>query len=130
MTSWSDMKDLYRQLKTPGAKEKYDTIIGEGGVNLSGGQRQRLAIARALVQKTEIILFDEPMSALDVDTRLSLRSELKRIQKMYGNTMIYITHDQEEAFAMSDKIMVMNEGIIHQIDTPKNIIDNKRFELG
>ena len=91
---------------------------------LSGGQQQRVAIARTLAMNPEIILFDEPMSALDVDTRLSLRSELKRIQKMYGNTMIYITHDQEEAFAMSDKIMVMNEGVIHQLDTPENIVKN------
>ena len=72
----------------------------------------------------EIILFDEPMSALDVDTRLSLRSELKRIQSDYGSTMIYITHDQEEAFAMSDRIMVMDSGIIHQLDTTENIVAN------
>ena len=91
---------------------------------LSGGQQQRVAIARTLAMNPEIILFDEPMSALDVDTRLSLRAELKRIQKKYGSTMIYITHDQEEAFAMSDKIMIMNEGIIHQLDTPENIINN------
>ena len=91
---------------------------------LSGGQQQRVAIARTLAMNPEIILFDEPMSALDVDTRLSLRLELKRIQKKYGTTMIYITHDQEEAFAMSEKIMIMNEGIIHQLDTPENIINN------
>ena len=91
---------------------------------LSGGQQQRVAIARTLAMNPEIILFDEPMSALDVDTRLSLRSELKRIQKKYGTTMIYITHDQEEAFAMSEKIMIMTEGIIHQLDTPENIINN------
>ena len=91
---------------------------------LSGGQQQRVAIARTLAMNPEIILFDEPMSALDVDTRLSLRAELKRIQKKYGSTMIYITHDQEEAFAMSDKIMIMNEGIIHQLDTPENINNN------
>jgi ABC-type Fe3+/spermidine/putrescine transport system ATPase subunit len=91
---------------------------------LSGGQQQRVAIARTLAMNPEIILFDEPMSALDVDTRLSLRAELKHIQKEYGSTMIYITHDQEEAFAMSEKIMIMNKGIIHQLDTPENIINN------
>ena len=102
---------------------------------LSGGQQQRVAIARTLALNSDIILFDEPMSALDVDTRLSLRSELKDIQKRFGNTMIYITHDQEEAFAMSDRIMVMEAGIIHQLDTPHNIIDNpaddyvKRFVI-
>lgn len=92
-------------------------------VELSGGQQQRVAIARTLALNPDVILFDEPMSALDVDTRLSLRSELKEIQKKFGTTMIYITHDQEEAFAMSDRIMVMDAGVIHQIDTPHNIID-------
>jgi ABC-type Fe3+/spermidine/putrescine transport system ATPase subunit len=96
---------------------------------LSGGQQQRVAIARTLAMNPEIILFDEPMSALDVDTRLSLRAELKHIQKEYGSTMIYITHDQEEAFAMSEKIMIMNKGIIHQLDTPENIINNPADEF-
>ncbi len=91
---------------------------------LSGGQQQRIAIARTLVLNPDIILFDEPMSALDVATRLSLRSELKRIQKEFGTTMIYITHDQEEAFAMSDRIMVMREAHIVQLDTPEAIIQN------
>lgn len=91
---------------------------------LSGGQQQRVAIARTLVLNPDIILFDEPMSALDVATRLSLRREIKQIQKEYGTTMIYITHDQEEAFAMSDRIMVMNEAKLVQIDTPENIIKN------
>jgi ABC-type spermidine/putrescine transport systems, ATPase components len=92
--------------------------------DLSGGQQQRVAIARTLVLKPDIILFDEPMSALDVDTRLMLRQELKDIQKRFGSTMVYITHDQEEAFAMSDRIMVMEKGEIRQLDTPQNIIDH------
>ena len=91
---------------------------------LSGGQQQRVAIARTMVLNPEIILFDEPMSALDVETRLSLRAELKQIQKDFGTTMIYITHDQEEAFAMSDRIMVMREANIVQLDTPENIVDH------
>lgn len=90
--------------------------------NLSGGQQQRVAIARTLAVNPDIILFDEPMSALDVETRLILRKELKELQNKYKNTMIYITHDQEEAFAMSDRIMVMGKGKIHQIDTPANLI--------
>ena len=93
-------------------------------INLSGGQQQRVAIARTLAIKPDIILFDEPMSALDVETRLVLRKELKDLQHKYKNTMIYITHDQEEAFAMSDRIMVMSEGKIHQIDTPENLINH------
>ena len=91
---------------------------------LSGGQQQRVAIARTMVLNPDIILFDEPMSALDVETRLSLRAELKRIQREFGTTMIYITHDQEEAFALSDRIMVMREANIVQLDTPENILDN------
>ncbi|MCL1812725.1 MAG: ABC transporter ATP-binding protein [Treponema sp.] len=91
---------------------------------LSGGQQQRVAIARTLACNPEIILFDEPMSALDAATRLLLRDEIKRIQKQFRSTMIYITHDQEEAFALSDRIMVMNDGTIQQLDSPKAIISN------
>ena len=91
---------------------------------LSGGQQQRVAIARTMVLNPDIILFDEPMSALDVETRLALRAELKRIQKEFGTTMIYITHDQEEAFAMSDRIMIMREANVVQLDTPENIVDH------
>ena len=96
--------------------------------DLSGGQQQRVCIARTLALNPEIILFDEPMSALDVETRLSLRAELKRIQAEYGTTMIYITHDQEEAFAMSDRIMVMGDGRIHQLASPDEIIANPADE--
>ena len=95
---------------------------------LSGGQQQRVAIARTMVLSPDIILFDEPMSALDVDTRLALRAELKRIQKEFGTTMIYITHDQEEAFAMSDRIMIMREANVVQLDTPENIVDHPADE--
>ncbi|MDR1803037.1 MAG: ABC transporter ATP-binding protein [Treponema sp.] len=91
---------------------------------LSGGQQQRVAIARTLACNPEIILFDEPMSALDAAMRLSLRDEIKRIQKKFHSTMIYITHDQEEAFALSDRIMVMDNGTIQQLDTPETIVAN------
>ena len=91
-------------------------------VNLSGGQQQRVAIARTLAVNPDIILFDEPMSALDVETRLILRKELKELQSKYKSTMIYITHAQEEDFARSDRIMAMGKGKIHQIDTPANLI--------
>lgn len=90
---------------------------------LSGGQQQRVAIARTLVLNPDIILFDEAMSALDADNRLHLRKELKEIQKKFKSTIIYITHDQEEAFSLSDRVMILNEGKIIQIDKP-NIIFN------
>ena len=89
---------------------------------LSGGQQQRVSIARTLALNPGIILFDEPMSALDVETRLALRADLKQIQREFGTTMIYITHDQEEAFALSDRIMVMHEGSIEQIGTPEELL--------
>ena len=89
---------------------------------LSGGQQQRVAIARTLVLNPKIILFDEPMSALDVATRLQLRKELKKIQYDFGTTMVYVTHDQEEAFSMSDRVMVMSNARIVQLDTPHNIL--------
>lgn len=95
---------------------------------LSGGQQQRVSIARTLALSPEIILFDEPMSALDVDMRLSLRLELKRIQREFGTTMIYITHDQEEAFALSDRIMVMGGGRIHQLASPEEILESPADE--
>ena len=93
---------------------------------LSGGQQQRVAIARTLALKPDIILFDEPMSALDADNRLGLRKELKDIQKKFKTTMIYITHDQEEAFSLSDRVMVMNDGKIEQIDEPNKIFNHPK----
>ena len=96
--------------------------------SLSGGQQQRVAIARTLALNPDTILFDEPMSALDAATRLSLRRELKHIQKEFHTTMIYITHDQEEAFAMSDKILVMDTAVAVQLDTPENIIKHPANE--
>jgi len=88
---------------------------------LSGGQQQRVAIARTLALNPDVVLFDEPMSALDALTRMSMRTELKQLQKRFGMTMIYVTHDQEEAFALSDRIMVMEKGGISQLDTPEAI---------
>lgn len=88
---------------------------------LSGGQQQRVAIARTLVLNPDIILFDEPMSALDAEIKVVLREQLKAIQKKLKITMIYVTHDQEEAFALSDRIMVLNDLRIAQLDTPYNL---------
>jgi ABC-type Fe3+/spermidine/putrescine transport system ATPase subunit len=96
--------------------------------SLSGGQQQRVAIARTMVLQPDIILFDEPLSALDVSTRLLMRKEIKALQAESGVTMIYVTHDQEEAFAMSDRIMVMRNGCIEQLDTPDAIVDTPANE--
>ena len=91
---------------------------------MSGGQQQRVAIARTLALNPDIILFDEPMAALDADIRMALRKEIKELQKKLNKTMIYVTHDQEEAFSMSDRIIVMNDSHIVQFDTPNFIYKN------
>ena len=89
--------------------------------SLSGGQQQRVAIARALVVKPRVLLLDEPLGALDLKLRKDMQNELKNIQERLGITFIYVTHDQEEALSMSDKIVVMNNGVIQQIGTPIDI---------
>ncbi len=88
---------------------------------LSGGQQQRVAIARALVNRPKVLLLDEPLGALDLKLRKEMQIELKKIQKRLGITFIYVTHDQEEALTMSDRIVVMNGGVIQQIGTPQDI---------
>ena len=95
---------------------------------LSGGQQQRVAIARTLALNPNIILLDEPISALDVSMREVMKRELKDIQKKFQATMIFITHEQEEAFYLSDRIMIMSEGNIEQLDTPRNIYDHPANE--
>ena len=91
---------------------------------LSGGQQQRVAIARALVKKPKVLLLDEPLSNLDARLRLQTREEIRRIQKETGITTVFVTHDQEEAMSISDKIVVMKLGVMQQIDSPQNVYNN------
>jgi len=93
---------------------------------LSGGQQQRVAIARALVNKPKVLLLDEPLGALDMRLRKDMQNELKQIQQATGITFIYVTHDQEEALAMSDTIVVMEGGVIQQIGTPEDIYNEPK----
>ena len=96
---------------------------------LSGGQQQRVAIARALVTSPEIICLDEPLSNLDAKLRVQLRNELKDLQRRFGITSVYVTHDQEEALTLSDKIAVFNKGVIEQIGTPDEIYNHSATEF-
>lgn len=91
---------------------------------LSGGQQQRIALARALAPEPEVLLLDEPLSALDLKLRQAMRDELQQLQRKTGITFIFVTHDQEEALAMSDRICVLAEGRVQQLDTPINIYEN------
>jgi spermidine/putrescine transport system ATP-binding protein len=99
---------------------------------LSGGQRQRVALARALVNRPSVLLLDEPLGALDLQLRKQMQIELKRIQREVGITFIYVTHDQEEALAMSDRIAVMHDGVVQQLGPPEEIYEQpvKAFVAG
>lgn len=117
-----------RKLDKAVIKEKVTDILKlvglEGMENrmtnqLSGGQQQRVALARALVIEPGVLLFDEPLSNLDAKLRVSMRTEIRRIQQEAGITAIYVTHDQSEAMAISDKVIIMNKGLVEQISTPQ-----------
>jgi ABC-type Fe3+/spermidine/putrescine transport system ATPase subunit len=99
-------------------------VEGRKPKQLSGGQQQRVALARALVMEPKVLLLDEPLGALDLKVRRQLQIELKRIQETVGVTFVYVTHDQEEALAMSDRVAVMSAGLIEQIGTPREIYDS------
>ncbi len=92
--------------------------------NLSGGQRQRVAMGRAIVRDPKAFLMDEPLSNLDAKLRVQMRTEVARIQKRLGTTMVYVTHDQTEAMTLGDRVAVMRAGIIQQVDTPANLYEN------
>jgi len=100
---------------------KIDHLKDRMPAKLSGGQQQRVALARAIVIEPDVLLMDEPLSNLDAKLRVEMRNAIKRIQQQIGITTIYVTHDQEEALAVSDRIAVMNNGVIQQIDTPARV---------
>ncbi len=108
------LKEVLDIVRLAGYEDRYPN-------QLSGGQKQRVALARSLAVRPAILLFDEPLSALDLSLRLQLRGEIKRLHDELGFSAIYVTHDQGEAMAMSDRIAVMNKGRVEQIDTPEAI---------
>ncbi|MFC0469859.1 ABC transporter ATP-binding protein [Halalkalibacter kiskunsagensis] len=96
---------------------------------LSGGQRQRVAIARALIIEPDLLLFDEPLSNLDANLRVNMRVEIRRIQQELGITTVYVSHDQEECFSISDQVAIMNKGIIEQLDDPATIYKHPKTKF-
>jgi multiple sugar transport system ATP-binding protein len=101
-----------------------DGLLERKPSELSGGQQQRVAIARALVKMPRVLLLDEPLSNLDARLRLQTREEIKRIQRETGITTIFVTHDQDEAMSISDRIVVMKDGVLHQIGKPQDVYDD------
>lgn len=108
------VKDIIELVGLNGMQKRYPN-------QLSGGQQQRVALARALVMEPGVLLFDEPLSNLDAKLRVYMRTEIRKIQKKIGITAIYVTHDQSEAMSLSDRIIIMNKGIVEQVGTPKEI---------
>ena len=106
--------ELLKLVGLPGSQDKYPA-------QLSGGQQQRIALARALATKPGLLLLDEPLSALDAIVRVHLRQEIRSLQRQLGVTTIMVTHDQEEALAVADRIVVMNHGVIEHVGTPMEV---------
>lgn len=114
-----------RAIQSTGLTAYENRLPGE----LSGGQRQRVALARAIVGKPSVLLMDEPLSALDAELKISMRKEIQDIHKLTGATIIYVTHDQSEALAMADRIIIMKDGQIEQVGTPQEIYSNPQTEF-
>lgn len=123
---------VIRGIKKAEAEEQARTILHQIGLpdlesrlpsELSGGQQQRVAVARAIVQQPDVLLFDEPLSNVDAKLRRKVRAEIRDLQQRFGLTAVYVTHDQEEALAVSDRIVVMSAGKIEQIGTPEDLYD-------
>src|SRR5437773_3588493 len=124
--------EIDAKVKAAAKMLKLDALLERRPTQLSGGQRQRVAIGRAIVRNPTIFLFDEPLSNLDAALRVQMRSELTALHKRLGTTMIYVTHDQVEAMAMADRIVVLRAGSVEQIGTPLELYNrpDNRFVAG
>ena len=116
--------EIERRVKRAAEILKLEEYLSRKPKELSGGQRQRVALARAIVREPKVFLMDEPLSNLDAKLRSEMRAEIKKLHQKLNTTFIYVTHDQTEALTMGDRIVVLNQGEIQQIDTPKNIYEN------
>lgn len=126
-TKKAETENLVNEIATQ--VELTDEQLSKDVSELSGGQQQRVAIARALVLKPRILLLDEPLSNLDAKLRVQLREQLKNLQRELGITTVYVTHDQEEALTMSDRIAVFNRGVVEQVGTPEDIYNRSSTEF-
>lgn len=116
--------EIEARVKSAASILKIDHLLDRRPGQLSGGQRQRVAIGRAIVRKPDVFLFDEPLSNLDAELRVSMRVEIARLHRELGNTMIYVTHDQTEAMTLADKIVVLRNGRVEQEGTPREVYEN------
>ncbi len=119
-----DKKEIDVRVKEAAKILSLESFLDRKPKALSGGQRQRVAVGRAIVRKPKVFLFDEPLSNLDAKLRVQMRTEISKLHKQLEATMIYVTHDQTEAMTMGNKIVVMKDGIINQVDTPMNLYNN------
>jgi multiple sugar transport system ATP-binding protein len=119
-----DKEEINRRVEEAAKVLDLEQHLDRKPANLSGGQRQRVAMGRAIVRDPKAFLMDEPLSNLDAKLRVQMRTEVARIQRTLGTTMVYVTHDQTEAMTLGDRVAVMRAGIIQQVDTPANLYDN------
>ncbi|MHB8579270.1 MAG: ABC transporter ATP-binding protein [Ignavibacteriaceae bacterium] len=116
-----DKKEIKNRVNEAAKILELESYLNRRPKELSGGQRQRVAVGRAIVRKPKVFLFDEPLSNLDAKMRVQMRTEISKLHQKLNATMIYVTHDQTEAMTMGDRIVIMKDGIINQIDTPLNL---------
>ncbi|MEW6194488.1 MAG: sn-glycerol-3-phosphate ABC transporter ATP-binding protein UgpC [Bacteroidota bacterium] len=119
-----DKTEIERRVKDAAKILGIEELLGRKPKQLSGGQRQRVAVGRAIVRKPKLFLFDEPLSNLDAKLRVQMRTEISKLHRELGATIIYVTHDQVEAMTMGDKIAVMNKGVVQQFDSPLNLYNS------
>ncbi|QFY63719.1 sn-glycerol-3-phosphate ABC transporter ATP-binding protein UgpC (plasmid) [Rhizobium grahamii] len=120
----TDAAEIARRVGHASGVLKIDHLLDRRPGQLSGGQRQRVAIGRAIVREPDVFLFDEPLSNLDAELRVSMRIEIAKLHRKLANTMIYVTHDQTEAMTLADKIVVLRDGRIEQTGTPREVYEN------
>jgi multiple sugar transport system ATP-binding protein len=121
--------ELDRRVKTAAELLSVDHLLDRKPGALSGGQQQRVAIGRAIVREPAAFLFDEPLSNLDAKLRVEMRTEILRVQRELGSTIVHVTHDQEEAMTLAHRVVVMNEGLIEQVGTPAEVYRNPATEF-